>query len=225
MAFSRGPEFDRPSRDLVARLAAIEVATLGHTTDFGFPRGLTSIVPGSSFVGSALTVKIPHLDSAAVHYAIDLIEPGDVLVIDQSGDDHRSSFGGGLAQVAMVKGAVGAVSNGSTNDVAQLRSMHFPVFSRGATPHTTRVLGIEGAINVPVSIGGVVVMPGDIVLADEDGVAVISTEGAEELADMLAGKEARLRQRDSASVVRDGGSFSELTGAKDKVEASQGRAR
>lgn len=157
MTFFRGPDFPRPDPALIARFTKVEVATLGHMTDFGFPRGLRPILPGVGFAGPALTVRIPHLDSTAVHYVIDLVRPGDVIVIDQSGDDHRSSFGGGLAKVAQLKGAVGTVSNGSTNDVEELRELGYPVVSRGITAHTTRVLGIEGAVNVPVSIGGVVV--------------------------------------------------------------------
>ena len=219
MAFRRGPDFERPSAEVISRLGRLEVATLGHTTDFGFPRGLTAIVPGLSFVGPALTVRIPHLDSTAVHYAIDLIRPGDVLVIDQSGDDSRSSFGGGLAKVAQLKGAVGALSNGSTNDVAELRDLSFPVVSRGVTAHTTRVLGIEGAVNVPVSIAGAVVLPGDLVFADEDGVAIVSPADAESIVADLERREARLRDRDTASVVTSGGSFSAISGARSKFEA------
>lgn len=219
MAFKQGPDFERPTSDVVDRLGRLEVATLGHVTDFGFPRGLTAILPGSSFVGPALTVKIPHVDSTAVHYAIDLIRPGDVLVIDQSGDDTRSSFGGGLARIAQLKGAVGALSNGSTNDVDELRTLGFPVVSRGATPHTTRLLGLEGAINVPVSIGGVVVMPGDLVFADGDGVAILDPSEAESIAAELERREARLRGRDAESAVRSGSSFSALTGAKGRFEA------
>lgn len=219
MAFRLGQDFSRPEKRVLDKLSAIEVATLGHTTDFGFPRGLTPIVPGAAFVGPALTVKIPHLDSTAVHYALDLVRPGDVIVIDQSGDDHRSSFGGGLGRIAKLKGAVGVLSNGSTNDVSELREIGLPVISRGATAHTTRLLGIEGAVNVPVSVGGVVVMPGDIVIADPDGVAVLDPAEAEEIADEMSRREARLRARDSSSVVRDGGSFSALTGARTKFES------
>lgn len=218
MTFYRGQDFDRPHPDLLARLAGVEVATLGHTTDFGFPRGLRPVLPGCRFVGPALTVRIPHLDSTAVHYALDLIRPGDVIVIDQSGDDHRSSFGGGLAKVAQLKGAVGTVSNGSTNDLEELRELGYPVVSRGITPHTTRVLGIEGAINVPVSIGGVVVCPGDLIFVDEDGIAVVDPLRANQIVDDLERREERLRRRDTASVVRSGGSFAALTGAKEKFE-------
>lgn len=170
-------------------------------------------------MGPALTVKIPHLDSTAVHYALDLVRPGDVLVIDQSGDDFRSSFGGGLGRIAQLKGVVGVLSNGSTNDVEELREIGLPVVSRGTTAHTTRVLGIEGAVNVPVSIGGVVVMPGDIVLADPDGVAIVDPLEADGIAEEMGRREARLRARDSVGIVRGGGSFAALTGAKEKFEA------
>lgn len=209
---------------VLEKLAEVEVATLGHVTDFGFPRGLVSIVQGLTFVGHALTVKIPHLDSTAVHYALDLVQPGDVIVIDQSGDDVRSSFGGGLATVAKAKGCVGAVSNGSTNDVAELRELRFPVYSRGITPHTTRVLGIEGAVNVPVSIGGVVVLPGDVVVADEDGLAVIGSQDADRVADELVAKEKAIRAKNLGAAVQTGAGLAALTGAKELFEAGAGQA-
>ncbi|MGO1655402.1 MAG: hypothetical protein ACTHYJ_10970, partial [Brevibacterium yomogidense] len=83
-----------PPAHVLEALARTSVSTLGHLTDFGFPTGLTPLYRPLAFVGPAVTVKIPHIDHTAVHIAIDSLRPGDVLVIDQSGDDTRSCFGG-----------------------------------------------------------------------------------------------------------------------------------
>jgi len=84
---------------------------------------------------------------------------------------------------------VGAVIDGSINDYDETQEYDFPVFSRGFSPLTTRIAGIEGAINVPVSICGAVVNPGDVVFADSDGVAFLSPLDAEGLGALLRAKE------------------------------------
>ncbi|MFE3021913.1 RraA family protein [Streptomyces sp. NPDC059256] len=148
MSFLIGSDFKRPDSEVVDAFTRVGTAALGHLTDFGFPRGLRPVAPCGPFAGPALTVKIPHVDSTAVHRAMSLIRPGDVVVIDQSGDDRRSSFGGTLAGIAADLGAVAAVCDGSTNDVEEIRELGFPVYSRGVTSLTTRVLSLEGRINV-----------------------------------------------------------------------------
>jgi len=213
LTFSVGPQFPRPDAQLMERFTRVTAATLGHTTDFGFPRGLKPVGPSGRFAGPALTVKIPHLDSTAVHRAMSLVQPGDVVVIDQSGDDYRSSFGGTLAAIAADAGAVAAVSNGSTNDATEIRELGFPVFSRGLTALTTRILMLEGQINVPVSVGGVVVMPGDIVFGDDDGIAVVPAAQAQEVADRLSLIEIDFERSDLRGTVARGTDLAELTGA------------
>ncbi|QMU98620.1 RraA family protein [Microbacterium esteraromaticum] len=198
---------------MIARLLSSSTATLGHLTDFGFVRGLVPIGASPAFAGPALTVQIPHADSTAVHEALRHIRPGDVLVIDQSGDDDRSSFGGTLAGIALDAGAIAAVSNGRTNDVDEIIDLGFPVFSRGPGSLTTRILGLEGRINVPVAVGGVVVMPGDIVFGDSDGLCVIPRAEAEEIVRRITELDADpviLSLRES---VRNGTPLGALTGA------------
>ena len=83
-----------PPDAVLDALPGTSVSTVGHLTDFGFPTGLTPLFRRKSFVGPAITVKIPHIDHTAVHVAIDSLRPGDVLVIEQSGEHTRSCFGG-----------------------------------------------------------------------------------------------------------------------------------
>lgn len=212
--FRAEPSPPRVDAAVLERLLTSSPATLGHVTDFGFVRGLVPVSPIRPFAGPALTIRIPHADSTAVHHAMSLIRPGDVVVIDQSGDDHRSSFGGTLAAIAADAGAVAAISNGRTNDVREIAELGLPVFSRGATPLTTRIHGLEGRINVPVAIGGVVVMPGDVVFGDEDGVCIIPRAEAADVSERLAEMEADPVTRSLRSTVAGGTPLGRITGAE-----------
>ncbi|MEV0805004.1 RraA family protein [Micromonospora sp. NPDC050200] len=187
--FVRNPSAPPINPQIVEALSQVCTSTLGHLRDYGFPRGLTPNVRPLKFVGTAVTVRLPHLDSTAVHVAADDLRPGDVLVVEQSGDEHRSCFGGLVSFTAKARGAVGAVIDGQINDIEEMSGYGFPAYSRGVAAHTTRIAGIEGAINVPVSIGGVVIKPGDVVFADSDGVAILDRGEALEIADLLKQKE------------------------------------
>lgn len=196
---------------IVAELGQTCVSTLGHLRDHGFALGLHPNRRPLGFVGTAVTVRIPHLDSTAVHIAVDMLRPGDVLVVDQSGDQQRSCFGGLVSYTAKARGAAGAVIDGAVNDYDETLAYDFPVMSRGFSPLTTRIGGIEGAINVPVSVAGAVVRPGDVVFADSDGAAFLTPEEAVGLGDLLKSKEdAEIPARETISA---GGCLAEFSGA------------
>lgn len=197
--------------EIVSALEKVCVSTLGHMRDWGFALGLEPNRRPVKFVGTAVTVRIPHLDSAAVHLAADMLRPGDVLVVDQCGDRSRSCFGGLVTYTAKQRGAVGAVVDGSINDYDETLDYDLPVFSRGYTPLTTRILGIEGAVNVPITVGGAVVRPGDVVFADSDGVAFLAPGEAGELAAVLAKKEAV--EGPARAEIAEGGSLAKFSGA------------
>lgn len=195
------------------------MSTLGHLTDFGFPTGLAPLFRPMQFVGPAVTVRIPHVDHTAVHVAFDHLRPGDVLVVDQSGDNTRSCFGGMASYAATRKEAAGAVLSGPANDVGEIEQLGFPVFSRGVAAHTTRLLGLEGGINVPVTIGGTVIQPGDVIFADSDGMAVLSQKKVAEVASLLAAKEAT--EPEQHRRLDAGASLAELTGARALFDSAQ----
>lgn len=196
---------------LLDELRDVCVSTLGHLRDHGFALGLVPNRRPVKVLGTAVTVRIPHLDSTAVHLAVDHLRPGDVLVVDQSGDLTRSCFGGLVSFTAKSRGAAGAVIDGAVNDHDETQAYDFPVFSRGYSPLTTRIGGIEGAINVPVSIGGAVVRPGDVVFGDSDGVAFLTPAEARGLGALLRGKEqAEIPARENIAA---GGSIAEFSGA------------
>lgn len=196
---------------LLAELQDVCVSTLGHLRDHGFALGLVPNRRPIRVLGTAVTVRIPHLDSTAVHLAVDHLRPGDVLVVDQSGDHTRSCFGGLVSFSAKARGAAGAVIDGAINDHDETQAYDFPVFSRGYSPLTTRIGGIEGAINVPVTIGGAVVRPGDVVFGDSDGVAFLTPEEAVGLGAVLRGKEEA--EAPAREKIAAGGSIAEFSGA------------
>lgn len=209
--FTRNPSADQIDPEIVAALSQVCTSTLGHLRDYGFPRGLVPNKRPLSFVGTAVTIRIPHLDSTAVHVAVDEARPGDVIVIEQSGDQERSCFGGLVSFTAKSRGVAGAVIDGQSNDYEEVLGYDFPIYSRGVAAHTTRIAGIEGAINVPVSVGGVVVEPGDVVFADSDGIAILKPDEALEIAKVLKEKEdAEIPARE---MISSGGSLAEYSGA------------
>jgi len=130
-------------------------------------------------VGSALTVLCFPGDNIMTHKALQMVEPGDVLMIDD-GDYDTGCFGHKSAMHARSRGGVGVVASGSVRDVAMLRRDRFPTFSRSVSPRAPQK-NTAGSINVPVQIGGIVICPGDIVVGDDDGVVVVPLAIAAEI--------------------------------------------
>lgn len=161
---------DDETLELARRLAP---STFGHMIEHGFAHGVRPVTDAVRAVGTAFTVRIPDTDSVAVHYAVDRLLPGHVLVVDMGGDRQRASVGAMVAYTARERGASAIVVDGMATDLQDLRDFGLPVFAGGISPLTTSMRGIEGDINVPVSIGGAVVTPGQLVIADEDGVLFI----------------------------------------------------
>lgn len=208
---------------VVKALSEVCTSTLGHLRDYGFPKGLHPLVRPTRFVGTAVTVRIPHMDSTAVHVAVDDLRPGDVLVVEHSGDTSRSCFGGMVAYAAKARGAVGGLFDGPVNDFDEIVALGFPVYSRGVTPHTTRQLGIEGAINVPVTVGGAIVRPGDVVWADSDGVAILAPGEALGIAAILREKEEA--EGPLRKAIDEGARLSDRSGAAAAFQAKSANAR
>jgi len=196
--FDIRPRVVGASPALLARYREVATSTLGHFTDFGAITGLAPLRRPVRLLGNALTVRIPHLDGSIIRRALELAAPGDVLVIDVSGDERRACWGELRAYAALRKGLAGVVTSGRVTDVAELSRLALPVYSRGASPLTTRAQELEGEVNVPVAIDGVTVCPGDLVVGDDDGLFVLSTERAEALLapvlDKQAGEAARRRE-------------------------------
>lgn len=134
--------------------------------------------------GVAFTVKVPAGDNLAAQVAMDYALPGDIIVIDGAGYTDRALVGGMMAAYAAEKRLGGFVVNGAVRDIEDLRNGEIPVFAIDKTPLGPYKAG-PGEINVPVCCGGQVVMPGDIIVGDQDGVVVIPQRSAEELLEMV----------------------------------------
>ncbi|MDQ0221115.1 RraA family protein [Peribacillus cavernae] len=131
-------------------------------------------------VGTAFTIKTRPGDNLMVHKAIDMAEPGDVIVVDAGGDMTNAIIGEIMMNIAKKNGLAGFVVDGAIRDVAAISNDIFPVFARGVT-HRGPYKDGPGEINVPVSIGGMIINPGDIIVGDEDGLVAVPLEEAENI--------------------------------------------
>ncbi len=175
------PRIQGVNEELLSLYQDIDAATIGHLTDFGYAAGLQPLFRPIRLMGNAVTVRIPYLDGSVIREALMLSQPGDVLVIDMSGDNNRACWGELRTLAAMTKPLAGVVVSGCATDVRIITELGFPVFSRSVSALTTRNLNMGGEVNVPVSIAGVCVRPGDFVLGDDDGLFVLDPEQAMEL--------------------------------------------
>jgi regulator of RNase E activity RraA len=217
MAFVVGTPGPRPDSKIVDALRTIEPATLGHVLFFGFmDPAIRPVYRRVNVVGPALTLRVPGPDGTAVHYALSLIQPGDVLVIDRGGDASYACFGEMTAREARKRGAVGVIVDGLVTDVLQMEEIGVPVYARGASARTGRVLGLGGEINTPVTCGGVAVRPGDLIHADDNGILVIPMEEAARAVDVGLQREARSGQ--VRAWIEEGKALADLSGARKLVE-------
>jgi 4-hydroxy-4-methyl-2-oxoglutarate aldolase len=203
--------------EVMAELKQIAPATIGHVLEHEFmDPELRPMVSRFSFAGPAITVRAHGIDSAIVHYAIDIAEPGDVIIVDRLGDMRYACWGGGVSLAAHVTGVVGAVVDGVLTDRLEIEDLHFPVFGRGISPLTTRAPGLTGELNVPIRCGGITVRPGDIVLADDDGVVVLPPERVPDIVAVCLPRERAAKERQQH--MRDSLKIGELSGAHQRID-------
>jgi 4-hydroxy-4-methyl-2-oxoglutarate aldolase len=134
--------------------------------------GFRPVWPGARLIGPAVTVRTFGTDLSAVFDGIAAAEPGSVLVIDSHGVVNSAFWGERTTRAALARGLAGAVIGGACRDVVALRRLGFPVFSTGVTPNAG-LPGGRGEVNVPLALGGQPVSPGDLMVADENGVVVV----------------------------------------------------
>lgn len=141
-------------------------------------------------LGTAVTVKTRPGDNQTLHRAYELLRPGDILVVDGGGDLTQALVGEIMMSRARAMGVAGFVIDGAIRDVDAFQQADFPCYARGVT-HRGPYKSGPGEINVPVSIDGMVVMPGDIVVGDADGVVVFDRTDAAELLALVRQQEER----------------------------------
>ena len=181
-------EIDRPSKELVSGIGEFEAPDVSDLMNRLYTMN-TSIKSYTHedlrILGPAVTVKCFPGDNLMVHKSLDIIQPGDVIVID-AGSSHMNAVVGDLISTkARHRGAAGFVVDGLIRDLPDIRALgDLPVFARGVTPIGPLHRG-PGEINYPISVGGIVVHPGDIIVGDLNGVVVVPQEVAEDLLERL----------------------------------------
>jgi regulator of RNase E activity RraA len=133
----------------------------------------------SHTIGFAITVLVRPGDNLIIFKAMEIAQPGDVIVIADQFDTNNSVLGGVMAEMAKQKGIAAFVTDGLVRDLEELENVGVPVFARGLTPVAPAQATPMGQVNTPISCGGVIVHPGDIVKGDKDGVVIIPTADAE----------------------------------------------
>jgi 4-hydroxy-4-methyl-2-oxoglutarate aldolase len=207
------------SAEVIALLEQAETATVGHWRHWGFcDRRIQPLLRGKRVAGTAITLAIPGPDSTLLHHALGLLRPGDILVIDRLGDDRHACWGGGVTVAAKAAGAKAGVVDGPCTDQEEVETSDFPLWCRGIAPITTRIYDLGGRLNKPVSVGGVVVMPGDAVLCDESGVLVLPPGEAE--SEARAAIERQARGMATQARVANGEKLGAISGAMAKVLAA-----
>lgn len=204
--------------DLIALLEKCEVATIGHVLHSGFvDREIRAVLTTKRVAGTAVTLRIPHADSTALHYLTKLVRPGDVVVVDRCGDDKHACWGGVITHCMKNAGVKAGVIDGPATDISEIHKVDMPVWCRGPSPITTKILGTEGAINVPVSVGGQTIEPGDAVLCDESGVVVLKPREAE----AYARRAIEMQEREIVLLerLRKGETLPDISGATAHVES------
>ena len=175
-------DIPRPAAEVVRAFRALSPTTLADVLDLGciMRIGINPLWPGMPRIaGPAFTVRTARHDNLMLHAAIYLAEPGDVIVV-AAGDAEMAVAGGNVCAVAQRRGVVGFVIDGVIRDVAESRANAFPVFARGASPIPGGKDG-PGEINAPITCGGVRVTPGDVLVADEEGIVVVPGARAAEV--------------------------------------------
>lgn len=188
--------FDRVDAGIVERAAQFPSSILA---DVAGRRGalngrIAPLAPSMRFAGPALTVEVRPGDNLMIHAAMAIAKPGDVIVVDGKGDLNSALMGEIMCQQCAAIGVVGIVIDGAVRDSEAIRELGLPMYAAGLNPNGP-TKNVSGRLNHPISIGGVTVRPGDLVVGDADGVTVIEREKAAAMLPLAAEKVAAETKR------------------------------
>jgi regulator of RNase E activity RraA len=220
MFFHTGATPSQLPAGLREKLERLSFPTLGHYLEEGFvsPEVRRMVAAGGRVIGTAFTVRTTATDSTALHHAAGMIERGQVLVLDTGGDRRHAPLGEVVAAQLVARGAAGAVVDGVVTDVDEIEGLGLTVHARGTSMLTTKLHGIDaGGVNVAVTCGGAVVRPGDVVLADANGVLIVPLDVIESIVDLALQDDAE--EPALVAELRNGEPLGRLTGASETVAA------
>jgi len=185
LGFEIYTDIERPDPELIGLLEGVPTADLG---DVMFKRGAVTPAiaplyrPIRSIVGPAITVSVPDGAFEVIKLAINTAKPGDVIVVNAGGNVNHALLGDNVCRGMKARGIKALVADGCVRDRGTIQEDDFPVWSRGVALVMGAIQG-GGEVNVPIACGGVVVNPGDLVVADEDGIVVIPPARVKEVAE------------------------------------------
>jgi len=182
-------DFPRVSAALVEQASQYQAAILA---DVNGRRGamharIAALRPRMKLAGPALTVEVRPGDNLMIHAAMALAKPGDVLVIDGKGDTTCALMGAIMMNQCIAIGIAGVILDAAVRDSEEIRALGIPVYSTGTNPNGPTKF-VPGRINHPISVGGAAVSPGDLIVADADGVVVLEREKARAMLPLAAKK-------------------------------------
>ena len=189
-------EIERVPADVVAKAKEFQAAILA---DVAGRRGtlhgrIRALHPSMKIAGPAFTVEVRPGDNLMIHAAIALAKPGDVLVIDGKGDQTCALMGTIMMTQCRAAGIAGVIIDAAVRDSLEILEMGYPVFSVGTNPNGPTKF-VPGRINHPICAGGIAISPGDLIVADADGVVVLEREKAAAMLPLAAKKEADEKAR------------------------------
>ena len=197
------------SEELYRKAMKTSHAQVGHFIEGGFMDPAIQAVDESfKVVGPAFTISLPTNDNAMLYYAMKQAPKGSVLVISRLGEDRFACCGEIVVLSAKSLGMAGIVVDGPCTDVVRIKEIGLPVFSAGRSAVTNTIMAINGTYGNPVTCGGTVVCPGDIIFGDADGVIVAKPDGFETLVDRAIADDEE--EDDLRKVLVDGKSYGDM---------------